>query len=90
MVGIALRRSTGLIADHKLDVAFKTICCTAIIAARPLAGLQLQEIDIYFGTPSEIEIDPQIEWIMVSAIHSQCSSFPISSDEILFVCSTLT
>lgn len=46
---------------------FKTICRVAIVAARPLDGVQKNppEIDIFFASPEEIEIDPQQEWVMV-------------------------
>lgn len=42
---------------------------TAIVAARPLAGVLCQppEIDIYFGRPEDIQIDPQEEWLMIEA-----------------------
>lgn len=42
---------------------------TAIVAARPLAGVLCQppEIDIYFGRSEDIQIDPQEEWIMIEA-----------------------
>lgn len=46
---------------------FKKICRIAIVAARPLAGVQQNpcEIDLFFATPDQIEIDPQEEWVMV-------------------------
>ncbi|KEF61299.1 uncharacterized protein A1O9_02864 [Exophiala aquamarina CBS 119918] len=42
---------------------------TAIVAARPLAGVLCEppEIDIYFGRPEDIQVDPQEEWIMIEA-----------------------
>lgn len=48
---------------------FKTICHVAVIAARPILGLQQNppEIDIFFGAPDEIELDPQQEWLMVES-----------------------
>ena len=47
------------------------------MAARPLAGLQQNppEIDIFFGAADEIEVDPQIEWIMVSILYLQSVPF---------------
>lgn len=41
----------------------------AIVAARPLAGVQCDppEIDIYFGRPEDIQIDTQREWLMIEA-----------------------
>jgi helicase required for RNAi-mediated heterochromatin assembly 1 len=48
---------------------FRNICITAIVAARPLAGAEADppEIDIYFNSAEEIEIDPQQEWTMIEA-----------------------
>lgn len=48
---------------------FQTICKVAVIASRPLAGVQQNppEVDIYFASPDEIEIDPQQEWVMVES-----------------------
>ena len=42
---------------------------TAIVAARPLAGVlnQPPEIDIYFARPEDVQIDPQEEWLMIEA-----------------------
>lgn len=41
----------------------------AIVAARPLSGLEQNPpaIDIFFGGTDEFEIDPQEEWIMVES-----------------------
>jgi len=40
----------------------------ATVAARPLAGLEQNppEIDLFFATPSDLELDPAREWIMVA------------------------
>ncbi|KKY15252.1 putative atp binding [Phaeomoniella chlamydospora] len=48
---------------------FKTKCIIAIIAARPIDGITLipPELDIYFARPEQIELDPQIEFVMVEA-----------------------
>lgn len=48
---------------------FKSICRVAVVAARPLEGLQQNppEIDIFFATPMELEMDPQQEWVMVES-----------------------
>ena len=48
---------------------FRTICKVAVVAARPLSGLAQNppEIDLFFATTNEIEIDPQQEWLMVEA-----------------------
>ncbi|KIW89661.1 uncharacterized protein Z519_09817 [Cladophialophora bantiana CBS 173.52] len=41
----------------------------AVVAARPLAGVMCEppEIDIYFGQPEDIQLDPQKEWLMIEA-----------------------
>ena len=48
---------------------FKNICLVAVVAGRSLAGLEQNppEIDIFFGAPDEIEIDPHQEWLMVES-----------------------
>lgn len=48
---------------------FKTICKVAIVAARPLAGVQQSpaHIDLFWRSAEEIEVDPQVEWVMVEA-----------------------
>lgn len=48
---------------------FASVCRVAIVAARPLAGLEQNppQIDIFFGGANELEIDPQREWIMVES-----------------------
>ncbi|KAF9891202.1 hypothetical protein FE257_004766 [Aspergillus nanangensis] len=59
----------SVIALSPADDVFQRKCIVAIVAARPLAGVQQQppEIDIYFARPEETEFDPQQEWIMVEA-----------------------
>jgi len=64
------RLITGsLVALTPVNDMSKTICRIAVVAARPLEAVQQNppEIDIYFGGPEEIEIDPQQEWVMVEA-----------------------
>ncbi|KAL8732836.1 MAG: hypothetical protein Q9166_002437 [cf. Caloplaca sp. 2 TL-2023] len=58
-----------LIALTPVHDMFKTICKVAIVAARPLTGLQSNppSIDIFFGNPDDFEIDPQQEWVMVES-----------------------
>ncbi|KAL8665126.1 MAG: hypothetical protein Q9202_002526 [Teloschistes flavicans] len=48
---------------------FNSVCKVAVVAARPLSGVQANppEVDIFFGSPEEFEIDPQQEWIMVES-----------------------
>ncbi|EXJ91056.1 hypothetical protein A1O1_04163 [Capronia coronata CBS 617.96] len=40
-----------------------------VVAARPLAGVLCQppQIDIYFGRPEDVQIDPQEEWLLIEA-----------------------
>ena len=64
------RLITGsLVALTPVNDMFKSICRIAIVAARPLDAVRQNppEIDIYFGGPDEIEIDPQQEWVMAEA-----------------------
>lgn len=51
------------------DDGFKTVCLVGVVAGRALAGLEQNppEIDIFFGAPDEIEIDPHQEWLMVES-----------------------
>ncbi|KAL9022269.1 MAG: hypothetical protein Q9185_000511 [Variospora sp. 1 TL-2023] len=58
-----------LIALSTAQDVFKTVCKVGVVAARPLSGVQLNppEIDVFFGSPDEIEIDPQQEWVMVES-----------------------
>ena len=62
-------RTGTLVALTPAKDAFKTTCRMAVVAARPLVGLQQNppEIDVLFGGAEEIEIDPQVEWMMVSS-----------------------
>jgi len=64
------RLLTGtIVALTPANDMFRSTCHVAVIAARPLAGLEQNppEIDIFFGAPDEIEIDPQQEWLMVES-----------------------
>lgn len=56
---------------------FKTICRIAVVAARPLAGVLMNppEIDIFFASPGEIEMDPQQEWVMVECRDSYFEAY---------------
>lgn len=58
-----------LIALTSIHDMFQTICKVGIVAARPLVGVQNNppEVDIFFGSPDELEIDPQQEWVMVES-----------------------
>lgn len=59
--------SGSMVALTPAKDMFKTACRVAIVAARPLAGVQRNppEVDLFFASPGEIEIDPQQEWVMV-------------------------
>ena len=63
-----LRQGT-LVALTPVHDVFNTICKVGIVAARPLTGVQSNppEVDIFFGSPDELEIDPQQEWIMAES-----------------------
>ncbi|KAL8916896.1 MAG: hypothetical protein Q9172_006060 [Xanthocarpia lactea] len=58
-----------LVALTPAQDMFKSICKVAVVAARPLSGVQSNPpaIDIFFGDPNQIEIDPQQEWVMVES-----------------------
>jgi helicase required for RNAi-mediated heterochromatin assembly 1 len=59
--------SGSVVALTPTQDMFEKICRVAVVAARPLAGVQQNppEIDIFFATPDQIELDPQQEWVMV-------------------------
>ncbi|MCJ1290377.1 hypothetical protein MMC34_001913 [Xylographa carneopallida] len=61
--------SGTLVALTPATDKFATVCKVAVIAARPLVGLQQvpPSIDIYFNSSDELEIDPQKKWLMVEA-----------------------
>lgn len=61
--------SGSMVALSPASDMFQTRCKVAVVAARPLSGVQQSpaEIDLYFATPEEIEMDPQVEWVMVEA-----------------------
>ncbi|USP74996.1 uncharacterized protein yc1106_02270 [Curvularia clavata] len=62
------RLITGsLVALSPTDDAFQTQCVLAIVAARPVTGLDQNppEIDLFFARPKDQEIDPTRKWIMV-------------------------
>ena len=64
------RLLTGtIVALTPVNDAFKTCCRVAVVAARPIAGLNQNppEIDIFFGGADQVEIDPQQEFLMVES-----------------------
>ena len=58
-----------LVALSPISDKFQRECRVAIVAARPLTGVQANppEVDILFATPQEYEVDPLQEWLMVEA-----------------------
>lgn len=52
-----------------VDDCFRTECFPVIVAARPLSGVTASppEVDIFFGSRKDIQIDPQKKFIMVEA-----------------------
>ncbi|KAI9801073.1 MAG: hypothetical protein M1833_002941 [Piccolia ochrophora] len=59
----------SLVALTPSDDYFQQQCIVAVVAARPLAGVEANppEVDLFFAKGSELEIDPMQEWIMVQA-----------------------
>ena len=72
--GIPWKYSKRLLAGTMVALSpakdkFQSKCIIALVAARPIAGVEDSppQIDIYFSRTEEIEIDPQREWIMLEA-----------------------
>lgn len=64
------RLITGtLVALSPIEDKFRQQCKIAVVAARPLTGVQANppEVDLFFATPEESEIDSLQEWLMVEA-----------------------
>lgn len=61
--------SGSIVALSPARDKFSTRCVVAVVAARPLQGVQSTpcEIDIFFARTEDIEIDPQLEWLMIEA-----------------------
>ncbi|KAF2492777.1 P-loop containing nucleoside triphosphate hydrolase protein [Lophium mytilinum] len=62
------RLITGtLVALTPADDMFRTTCILATIAARPLAALEQNppEIDLFFASPNDVELDPTRPYCMV-------------------------
>ena len=62
-------RTGTLVALTPADAIFRSVAHIAVVAARPLAGLQEDPpcIDVFFASPEQIEIDPQREWLLVES-----------------------
>ncbi|KAI9832987.1 MAG: hypothetical protein M1826_000766 [Phylliscum demangeonii] len=58
-----------LVALSPAEDKFEQRCTVAVVAARPLAGVQANppEVDLLFAQPQMVEIDPLQEWLMVEA-----------------------
>ena len=72
--GIPWRFSKRLLAGTMVALSpakdkFRSKCVIAIVAARPITGVEdtPPQIDIYFSRTEDIEIDPQQEWTMLEA-----------------------
>lgn len=61
--------SGSLLAMTPADDNFKSQCIVAIVAARPAELLERSppEVDIYFSGLSDIQIDPQTEYVMIES-----------------------
>ncbi len=61
--------SGSMVALTPVNDMFKSVCKVAIVAARPLGNLRLfpPQIDIFFRSHKDIEIDSHQEWVMVQA-----------------------
>ena len=68
--GASKRLTSGsLVALTPARDKFTTTRVIAVVAARPLAGVESTpcEVDLFFARPQELEIDPQTEWLMIEA-----------------------
>ena len=63
-----LLSSSVVVLTPKTDM-FQKVCKVAVVAARPLDGLTTNppEVDLFFASPEDLEIDPQEEWVMVES-----------------------
>ena len=62
-------RTGTLVCLTPANAVFRSVARVAIVAARPLAGLEENppSVDLFFGSPEAIEVDPQQEWLMVES-----------------------
>lgn len=58
-----------MVALSPVQDKFRTICITAVVAARPLAGVEQDppQIDIFWSSAEESQFDPTEEYVMVEA-----------------------
>lgn len=62
-------RTGSLVALTPAHAPFKQVVRMGIVAARPLMGLLKDppEIDIFFTDSEQIEVDPQMEFLLVES-----------------------
>lgn len=58
-----------MVALSPVQDKFRTICKIAIVAARPLSGVEQDppQVDIFWASNEESEFDPTEEYVMVEA-----------------------
>lgn len=63
-----LTTGTLVVLSPKSDM-FKKHAVVATVAARPLSNLELNppEIDLFFSSPADVEIDPGVEYVMLES-----------------------
>ena len=63
-----LKQGTIVAITPKKD-CFRTVCKVAVVAARPVTGLQQNppQIDLFWASPEDAEFDPLEPFIMVEA-----------------------
>ena len=71
-----LQQGTIVALTPRADM-FQTICRIAVVAARPLHGLEMNppRIDLFWANPDDAEFDPTVNWIMVEARSGYWESF---------------
>ena len=59
----------SIVVMSRATDAFRKDCKVAVIAARPLYGVQKSpsEVDLFFASHEDLEVDPQEEWLMLEA-----------------------
>lgn len=69
--------SSSLVVLTPANDMFQTVCKVAIVAARPLDGLALNppEVDLFFAKSTDLEIDPQQEWVMLQSQNGYFESY---------------
>ena len=59
--------SGTLVVLTPVEDLFQSQCTLAVVAARPIVAVEQNppEIDLYFASPDQIQIDPEQEWLMM-------------------------